>query len=176
MTRRPHTRSASILAEVARIRDERAAEPLRQRAAVLARALDAVNAVDALSDAKRAMPRLLTWGPRTVAAFAPLVWVGAVLWRRAPGYTGYQSLRIMGAWALEDGDGARIVAGAKTVRYAAAFYEPEAYHALIVNSFDLYYDDDGGPPPASAWTFNALCEPSQRLELRAALASALGAL
>jgi hypothetical protein len=147
------------------------AEPVR---AQLAAVLDGLDAWRAAELALMGCPRLLAWGPKAVSGILPAPWVGVVLWQRAGGYDGYRILMLRGVWAAREGEAARVIVGAKHLRYRAPFYEAEAYHRLIRKSFDLYYGDDGSPPAQRA--LDVAYDEQQRLALRDAVRAALGQL
>lgn len=155
--KRPRPTPASIVQQVRLLR----AEPARTALAAILDKLDAWRAVEA---ALKGAPRLLAWGPKAVSGIGPPPWVGVVMWTRAPGYEGYRVLTLRGVWAIEEGEAARVMVGARRLAYSAPFYEAEAYHKLIRNSFDLYYGDDGAPPAQP--TLSVLYDEAERLTLR----------
>ena len=161
---RPRPTPASIVQQVRLLR----AEPARTALAAILDKLDAWRAVEA---ALKAAPRLLSWGPKAVSGVGPPLWVGVVMWTRAPGYDGYRVLTLRGVWAIEEGEAARVIVGVRRLAYSAPFYEAEAYHKLIRNSFDLYYGDDGTPPAQP--TLSVLYDEAQRLTLREQVRAAL---
>jgi hypothetical protein len=160
---------------------------------VCARALDALNALDALTEIGRAggSPRLCG-GARVYCSAAPVerasIWVGAVFWRRAAGYLGYKVLTVTGVWACRtasDGvsgvdalaradEAVEIVIGTKRLPFARPFFDPEPYHKLYERDYTLYYDDDGSPPAAGVYC--ARYDPEARLAQRETVARTLAAL
>jgi hypothetical protein len=163
---RPRPTAASIVRQIAQLR----AQPAQTQ---LARILDDLDAWGTVETALKALPRLTSWGPKAVRGMMPAHWVGVVIWQRASGYTGYKVLTLIGIWAQQEGDAARVIVGRKSLAFAAPFYEPEAYHKLIRNGFDLYYGDDGAPPAAALRRYDALYAPDARLATREAVRAAL---
>lgn len=163
---KPRPTAASILQQVRLLR----AEPARVQLAAI---LDGLNAWRAVEGALAAAPRLLAWGPKAVSGITPSAWVGVVMWARAPGYDGYRVLTVRGVWALQEGEGVRVMAGVKRLVYNAPFYEAEAYHKLIRKNFDLYYGDDGAPPSRDVATLDTTYDEARRLELRELVKAAM---
>ena len=153
-------RKKTILEQISEIRG-------RAQLDALARSLDGLNALDALDllRAKRFSPNL-SWGAKAFTGKQPTPWVGALIWHRPAGYFGYKTLTVIGVWAVAEAEGTRIIVGTKLLAFTAPFYEAEAYHKLIRDSFDLYYTDRGAPPEQNRWVFTTLYDPAQRLELR----------
>lgn len=154
----------SILRQIAQLR----AQPAQE---ALARILDSLDAWGAAELARKAMPRLTAWGPKAVSGVSPSVWVGVVVWQRAPGYTGYKLLTVRGIWAVQEGTDVRILVGQKVLSYTAGFYEAEAYHKLIRKGFDIYYSDHGAPP--TQCDYDALYTLEARLLMREAVQVAM---
>lgn len=154
------TRKTTILEQIREIRG-------RAQLDELARVLDGLNALDALDTlrARRFSPQL-SWGAQAFSGAQPMPWVGALIWHRPAGYFGYKTLTVIGAWALAQAEGTLIVVGSKLLPFTAPFYEPEAYHKLIRNGFDLYYGDRGAPPDEPRRIFTAPYTPENRLQLR----------
>ncbi|MBN8639237.1 MAG: hypothetical protein J0M07_28220 [Anaerolineae bacterium] len=153
-------RKKTILEQISEIRG-------RAQLDELARILDGLNALDALDQlrAKRFSPNL-SWGAKAFTGKQPTPWVGGLIWHRPAGYFGYKTLTVIGVWAVAEAEGTRIIVGSKLLAFTAPFYEAEAYHKLIRDSFDLYYTDRGAPPEQNHWVFTTLYNPTQRLELR----------
>lgn len=132
------------------------------------RALDLLNAFDALADlARRDYRPILCYGPRTVGGAA---WSGLVLWYHGKGYHGYQRLNLLGVWAhYRDGELA-ITIGIRQLAYRAPVYDPGVYRVAIQNNFRLYYEDDGHPPAEGERNlYDAPFELKKRLQHRQAL-------
>lgn len=160
----------------------RSRQPTKQRPEpnpLCARALDGLNAFDALSDIGRAhfSPRL-TGGPSVYAGNQPSAWAGVLLWGRAAGYLGYKVITVIGIWAVlpAQTDAVEpvmpdILIGVKRLPFAHPFFDPEPYHRLVGRDYTLYYDDDGSPP--SQWIYRAPYVLAERLAQREAVAEAL---
>jgi len=114
----------------------------------LAKALDSLNAYDALDTIRRKrFTTTVCFGPRPYMGTAPHPWVGVLIWKKAPGYYGYKTLMLYGAWAIDAPDAAiAVVVGSRPIPYTSDFYVAEAYFKLIRESFDDYYSDDASPP------------------------------
>jgi hypothetical protein len=160
----------------------------------LAKALDALNAFDALDTVRRKRYNTATcFGPAPFTSPAAPTqvenlprWIGVLIWRRAPGYYGYKTLTLTGVWAVEspapaESDAAAkaddgpitIIVGERIIPYTSDFYVAEAYFKLIRTTFTDYYSDDGRPAEAAPiCTFDR----ARRLDQRTLLVAALGAL
>lgn len=130
----------------------------------LARVFDALNVMDMLGGI--ASHTALCYGPRVIRTALPSM--GVVIWQRASGYHGYKTLRLVGVWAYERNGRTILAVGAKTLAFAAPFYDADAYHKLIRKSYDLYYKDDNKPPAQPA--YSVAYDAERRLELRPILA------
>ncbi|MDZ4766348.1 MAG: hypothetical protein SGI73_17540 [Chloroflexota bacterium] len=146
---------------------------------VCARALDALNAFDALNEIGRAhwSPRLCG-GARIYGGDMPRAWAGVVMWARPSGYLGYKVLTVVGVWARTASndtatDAVDILIGAKRLAFARPFFDPEPYHHLFARDYTLYYNDDGSPPADPH--YQAAYDPAVRLAQRDAVTAALGA-
>ncbi|MDX2163521.1 MAG: hypothetical protein SF162_19560 [bacterium] len=176
-TKRSRTDLLSLIAAYQR---EQKRAPLREAQKRLAAALDAVNALGALDDARRVrFSPALCHGAAARLGLTPQPWVGAMIWHRPPGYLGYKTLTLMGVWAVApDPEGqteaVEMRVGVKRLPFAAPFYDPESYFKLIRTQFDLYYQDDGAPPAAS--TLIVRYDADQRLALRETIRQAVFAL
>ena len=108
------------------------------------RALDRINAFDALAPLARAEYRgALCYGPKSLRGPA---WSGAVVWYHHKGYHGYQSLVLLGVWAHYDQERILLSIAERRLPYRAPVYDAGVYRVAIQNNFRLYYDDAGGPP------------------------------
>ncbi len=111
------------------------------------RALDRINAVDALAQlSRRDYKRVRCYGPKSLRGSA---WSAAVVWYHKSGYHGYQTLYLLGVWAHYDGDQMLLSIAERHLPYRAPVYDAGVYRVAIQNSFNLYYDDAGGPPEAA---------------------------
>ena len=129
------------------------------------RALDLVNAHDALADlAEREYPRILCHGPRTLRGAA---WSGVLIWYHRKGYHGYQRLTLLGVWAQSSGSDIMLSAGLRELPYRAPVYDAGVYRVAITKGFDLYYQDKGQPPGEDdSLLFRARFTAGDRLALR----------
>ncbi len=129
------------------------------------RALDLVNAYDALADlVERDYANILCHGPRTLRGAA---WSGVVIWYHGKGYHGYQRLTLLGVWAQYEGSDILLSAGIRKLAYRAPVYDPGVYRVAITNGFELYYEDKGQPPgEEDRLLFHAKFAASARLTLR----------
>lgn len=168
---------ASIAAQIARIRRARDEAPLREAQAELATVLDGLNALDALDTLRqRALTRVLSGGPLAVQGAAPVPWVGALIWQRAPGYFGYKTLTLYGLWALQLAEGVELRTGVRRLAYILDFYEADAYHKRIRREYALYYGEQSAPPTAEDAAWTAHYHTDQRLALRDDLNAVLAGL
>ncbi|MBE2269258.1 MAG: hypothetical protein IAE80_13580 [Anaerolinea sp.] len=156
-------RKQTILEQIAEIRGRGE----RLRVDEMARILDGLNVMEALDTLRRTrFSPNLSWGARAFSGITPSAWVGVLIWDRPAGYFGYKTLRIIGVWAVAEGDRTNIIVGTKLLPFTAPFYEAEAYHKLIRDGFDLYYSDNGAPPDPARRVFTAPYAPDERLTLR----------
>lgn len=132
------------------------------------RALDLLNAFDALADlARRDYQPIPCYGPRTVGGAA---WSGVVLWYHGKGYHGYQRLHLLGVWAHYLEGELTVTLGLRPLPYRAPVYDPGVYRVAIQNNFRLYYDDRGQPPEGDdRILYQAPFELKKRLRHRQAL-------
>ena len=143
----------------------------------LADSLDGLNAWGFLDDlTERELKRVQCFGPEVFKA--PLLrrdWLGVVIWYKLRGYYHYETLWLLGIWALRDGDTITITVGTKALTFNAPAYNPESYYFHLKKRFDIYYDGDASPPPESDRRFSAVYDAARRLELRDPLQNALAA-
>jgi len=165
-----------IRSEIARLRRQYAEAPQRAQQDALAQTLDALDTMGALEKLVQRLSRHLSHGPRAVSGLEPIPWVGAVIWQRAPGYFGYRTLTLFGAWAQYAGEDIHVCTGLRHLAYSIDFYDGEAYIKLIRRDFSLYYGDDGRPPPVEAWSSCFTYITQERLSQRDLLAKALSSL
>ncbi len=160
-------RNDSLLNEIIA---RRRANQIIQQADPLAQVLDDLNVMDTLEALHRRVKQ--TYGPKIITSALPSK--GVVVWQRAAGYYGYKTLKLFGVWAYARDETPVIVIGSKMLAYSEPFYEAEAYHKLIKQSYDLYYRDDNRPPPLPAYSVRY--DPEARLDLRATIAKELARL
>lgn len=179
MRRTPKPRHEDLMRLIAARRKAEALAPLVARQEELAKTLDALNAYDALDVLRRKKFAFNTcFGPKPYYGGKPGAWVGVLIWKRAPGYYGYKTLTLYGAWARDltgspesTEGGIEIAVGSKVIPYTSEFYVAEAYFKLIRDGFEDYYSDDGRPPLTLCATFTY--DRANRLEQRQTLAAAL---
>ncbi len=108
------------------------------------RALDRINAVDALAPlARRDYRHALCYGPKSLRGPA---WSAALVWYHHKGYYGYQTLYLPGVWAHYDEGRMLLSIAERQLPYRAPVYDAGVYRVAIRNNFSLYYGDPGGPP------------------------------
>jgi hypothetical protein len=150
------------------IMQRRKANQLAQQTDPLARVLDDLNAMDALDGLRRRAT--LCYGPKAIKTALPSM--GVVIWQRPSGYYGYKTISLIGVWASLRGEGEAqrviLAVGRKMLKFSAPFYDADAYHKLIRDNYDLYYQDDNKPPPQPA--YSVAYDAEQRLELRGLIA------
>ncbi|MBI1258556.1 MAG: hypothetical protein GC204_13895 [Chloroflexi bacterium] len=156
------------------IMQRRKANQLAQQTDPLARILDDLNAMDALDKLRRRAT--LCYGPKAIKSALPSI--GVVIWQRASGYYGYKTLSLIGLWVYfrVEGEAKRpiIAIGKKMLKFSSPFYDADAYHKLIRDNYNLYYQDDGKPPAQP--TYSVAYDSEQRLELRGMIAHEVGKL
>ncbi len=111
-----------------------------------------------------------------MGAELPQLWVGTVMWHKPKGYQYYQTLDLLGVWALGSGRTARIVVSEKVLQFNAPVFNPESYYHHIKRKFDLHYSGNASPPiqdDAGILHYDALYDEAQRLPMRTALESTL---
>lgn len=143
----------------------------------LLRSLDDLNAYDTLSSlVERPPDGLLVYGPKAVTGGTIRdPWAGVVIWSRKAGYHSYQMLTLFGVWAAGDLDAPEISAGTRTLRFQAAYYNPEAYFFHIRRDFATHYGRDAPPPEIQHREFTAVYATSERLALRQQVEAAAAA-
>lgn len=134
----------------------------------LGRALDDLNAWGFLEDQQQAQHRTITcFGPGVFRGYLPVAWVGVAIWHKPRGYYFYDTLGLLGIWALRAGqDGIEIVIGTRALTYTLPFFNPESYYRRIQKEFRTFYKDSGSPPPADQCRYNACYDPARRLDIR----------
>ena len=115
-----------------------------RRATLHERALDLVNAFDALARlARDEYEHYLCYGPKAIGGSA---WSGAVIWYHRKGYHGYQTLYLLGVWAhYRDGE-MLLSIGIRQLPYRAPVYDAGVYRVAIQKNFRIYYEDAAEPP------------------------------
>ena len=125
------------------------------------------------------------YGPKTFSGSAapitdttpiPEQWLGTVMWHKPKGYQYYQTLRLLGIWALGTGSSIRLVIGEKQLTYSAAIFNPESYYYHIKRKFDIFYTGNASPPlqeSEGSILYDAIYDETQRLKTRSALEAVL---
>jgi hypothetical protein len=106
--------------------------------------------------------------------YLPASWVGIVIWSKPKGYYHYETLTLLGIWAVEIEELPKITIGTKVLPFHAPIFNPESYYHHIKRRFDLYYQDDGSPPPENARLYTVNYVSESRLAIRAAIQRELG--
>ena len=142
----------------------------------MGQALDALNAWGSLETWQEAGVKAITcFGPGVFRGYLPQPWTGVILWYKQRGYYHYATLYMIGVWALRHADHIQIVVGTKNVAYAQPLFNAEGYHRRIQTEFRTLYHDDGSPPAEARYRYNAIYDPTRRLEMRQAVAEVLKA-
>ena len=167
-----HKRYDEILKKIARRRPFGSDPPEEKKRMPQDRALDLLNAYDALAAlARRDFRHILCYGPQTARGAA---WTGVVIWYQRKGYHGYQTLNLLGVWAQHRAGELAIAIGIRQLPYRAPVYDPGVYRIAIRNNFRIYYDDRGQPPDdGDRLLYRARFEVKRRLEHRQALVDSL---
>lgn len=133
--------------------------------------LSGLNVMQVLEDnAPKYLKTVLHYGP---ASFVGDDWASVLVWYRRRGYQHYKDLRLLGIWAVKEGDTNKLIIGAKPLKYSAVVYNAESYNTVIKNSFKAYYDDDGSVPDASRIFYETQFDITRRLALRRELSDKL---
>ncbi len=150
------------------IMQRRKANQLAQQTDPLAQILDDLNAMDALEGLRRRAR--LCYGPKVIRSALPSL--GVVIWQRPSSYHGYKTLSLIGLWLyFRPADEAKrpiLAIGKKMLKFSAPFYDADAYHKIIRDNYNLYYQDDNRPPTQPA--YSVAYDAEQRLELRGMIA------
>ncbi|MCA0452373.1 MAG: hypothetical protein LCI00_00135 [Chloroflexi bacterium] len=171
-------RYAEILRNIAQRKQKATSAPILS---ILSTALDALNAAGLLAAIKRRPPKgLSVYGPKTFTGSLPASseipeqWVSSVMWYKPKGYQYYETLNLLGIWALGSGQTARVIVGEKTLQFNAPVFNPESYYHHIKRKFDLHYAGNASPPlEAGSLLYDAVYDGTQRLPMRSALESTL---
>ncbi len=165
-------RYQDILRNISNRRPYGSAKPKEKPLAPHDRALDLINAFDALAELpQREFNSVLCYGPLAVRGQA---WSGVVIWYHSKGYHGYQKLNLLGVWAhYRDGEMMLSIA-IRPLPYQAPIYDAGVYRVAIRNNFRIYYDDDGQPPGEDdRLLFQSSFVMKERLKLRQTLVEIL---
>jgi hypothetical protein len=179
-----NARYAEILKRIEQRKQKETSAPIQS---LLSAALDELNAAGLLAAIKRRPPQdMSAYGPKTFSgSTAPITdatpipeqWLGTVMWHKPKGYQSYQTLRLLGIWALGTGsDHIRLVIGEKRLTYNAAIFNPESYYHHIKRKFDIYYAGNASPPLQESEgniLYDSIYDATKRLQTRAALRDVL---
>jgi len=178
-----NARYAEILKRIEQRKQKETSAPIHS---LLSVALDALNAAGLLAAIKRRPPPdMSAYGPKTFVGSMgaatettpiPPQWVGTVMWHKPKGYQYYQTLRLLGIWALGAGNSIRLIIGEKRLTYNAAIFNPESYYHHIKRKFDIYYAGSASPPLQESEgniLYDAIYDETKRLQTRAVLRDVL---
>ena len=178
-----NARYAEILKRIEQRKQKETSAPIQS---LLSVALDGLNAAGLLAAIKRRPPKdMSAYGPKTFSgSTAPITdatpipeqWVGTVMWHKPKGYQYYQTLRLLGIWALGAGSSTRLVIGEKRLTYNAALFNPESYYYHIKRKYDIYYSGNANPPlheSEGSILYDAIYDETKRLQTRAVLQDVL---
>lgn len=166
-------RYAEILRRIQERRAQAASAPLQS---LLAATLNDLNAAGFLENLRRRPPAgLSVYGPRTAQARAGMArqWLASILWHKPKGYYHYQTLGLLGIWAVEMGEATQIMVGRRLLAFNAPVFNPESYYHHLRRRYDLHYPDDSGPPDETRRLFTAVYHVEERLALRGQIEAAL---
>lgn len=164
------SRYADILRRIEQKKREQASIP---KQSILAGVLDALNAVGFLDQIKKRPPSgINAYGPQVFGGSGDgQEWAGAVIWHKPKGYFHYQTLGLLGIWAVEGGGQAQVIIGEKALTFSAPIFNAESYYRHIKRRFDLYYPKDAAPPQQAL--YSVVYDPAQRLTQREAVEQTL---
>lgn len=130
--------------------------------------LDALNAWGYLEEWKDAkLKQVNCFGPGEFRGYIPTAWAGVILWCKYRGYYHYNTLYMVGIWAIRvESDQIDVVIGTKEASYSHPIYNPEGYHRRIQTEFKTFYQDNGCPPDEERHLYKTRYESTQRLEVR----------
>jgi len=179
-----------------RIQQKQAEEANQPKQDDLATVLADLNVLGFLEQVKRRPPSgLHVFGPKLYTSPPnPLskhgegeqIWHGALVWHKPKGYGQYQTLGLLGIWAVEMGEEIEVIVGTKTLTFSAPIYNAESYQLQMKRGFKTYYEGDASPPnminrhdaknleKKEDILFQTPYDRGKRLELRDAVEAALG--
>ncbi|MAS37143.1 MAG: hypothetical protein CL610_24295 [Anaerolineaceae bacterium] len=137
----------------------------------LGQVLDNLNAWGFLEDQQQADHRdILCFGPGVFRGYLPVTWAGVTLWHKPRGYYFYDTLGMLGIWAVRPEPGVlRVLVGTRQLSYALPFFNPESYYRRIQQEFRTFYQDNGSPPPDDQCRYSVTYDAACRLEMRRAI-------
>ena len=149
--------------------EQRAPQPLEARHdSELAKVLDDINAWGFLEAQQQAHhPKITCYGPGVLKGYLPVTWAGVVMWYKQRGYYFYDTIQLVGIWAVRRSpEQVTVEIGTRDLVYGLPFFNPESYYRRIQEEFRTFYKDSGGPPPAESCFYNIVYDPARRLEIR----------
>ncbi len=137
-----------------RIQQKQAEEASQPKQDDLATVLDGLDALGFLEKIKRRPPEgRVGFGPKVFRGHTAIshsdekqYWCGVLVWHKPKGYGHYQTLEVLGIWAVEVGEAVEIIVGTKTLAFSAPIFNAESYQIQMKRSFKTYYDGDASPP------------------------------
>lgn len=173
-----NARYAEILKRIEQRKQKQTSAPIQ---GLLGAALDALNAAGLLNAIKRRPHAdMSAYGPKTFSGSRHTAdgtgqeWVASVMWHKPKGYQFFQTIRLLGIWAIGDGRSIHIMIGEKRLHFNAPVFNPESYYHHIKRKFDIHYQGDASPPVDSRERlYEAVYDETQRLAIREALQSTL---
>jgi hypothetical protein len=137
--------------------------------------LDALNAWGYLEEYQEVkLKQINCFGPGVFRGYLPTAWAGVVLWCKYRGYYHYQTLYMVGIWAIRAGDNAvDVVIGTKEAAYSQPIFNAEAYYYRIQKEFKTLYQDNGAPPAEDRHLYAVRYDPARRLEIRQSIEKTL---
>lgn len=160
MRRSRNSHPESLLQRVVRQRNA----PIRALESQLAAILDGLNAASVLENVQKRPPAgLLCFGPQIVRGG---MWLGVVVWYRPPGYYNYQTINLLGVWAVQNSESVTIIVGTRVLNFQLGFYNAESYFRHIRSTFETYYGKDAPPPDEANRLLTVDFDPTRRLDLR----------
>lgn len=175
------SRYAAIMRRLEQRKQQETSAPIQS---LLSSVLDTLNAAGMLAAIKRRPPkRFSAYGPKTFTGSLavsgegiPEQWAASVIWHKPRGYAAYQTLGLLGIWALGHGSEVRVLVGEKTLPFNAPIFNPESYYHHIKRKFNLHYAGDASPPlsdKTGSILFDAQYDETERLETRKAIEAVL---
>lgn len=149
--------------------EQRAPKPLAAKHDdELGKVLDEINAwgfLEAQQESHHA--KITCFGPGTFRGYLPVTWAGVAMWYKQRGYYYYNTIHLIGIWALRRADDhIDIAIGTRELVYALPFFNPESYYRRIQQEFRTFYKDSGSPPADDQCRQVSRYDPARRLEIR----------
>lgn len=147
------------------------AQPSPVIASIPANILSGLNILRVLED--KSPTYLSKWLHYEPQAFATKSWANVVVWFRPTGYHNYQTLSLLGAWALQKGDQTEVTIGLTTLQYSAPVFHPESYQTVMKRTYQPYYGEGKDAPQGDNITLQFTYNAMQRLVHRQACTDAI---